>query len=88
MDLTDWMAEVRNGAMEMYEKLARLDRVWAIFARIQARDAQEVHAAAPCYDCEPATKAATGSSTTKAVKLRRQKGSAREVLLDSNLPFN
>ena len=49
---------------------------------------EEVHAAAPCYDCEPATKAATGSSTTKAVKLRRQKGSAREVLLDSNLPFN
>ena len=85
----DWMAEVRNGAMEMYEKLARLDRVWRVFARIQALDAQEVHAAAPCYDCEPATKAATGSSTnTKAVKLRRQKGSAREVLLDSNLPFN
>ena len=83
------MAEVRNGAMEMYEKLARLDRVWPVFARIEARDAQEVHAAAPCYDCEPATKAATGSSAnTKAVKLRRQKGSARDVLLDSNLPFN
>ena len=24
------MAEVRNGAMEMYEKLARLDRVWPV----------------------------------------------------------
>ncbi len=73
-----WLAEAKNGAMDLYDKLARLDFVRDRFVQIAAEDEKKVQEAihanqCACNDCSlPVVEERRRKPKSKAAKTRQQ----------------
>ena len=75
-----WLAEAKNGAMDLYDKLARLDFVRDRFVKIAAEDEQKVQEAihenkCACLECKmpPGAEEMPRKPKSKAAKNKQQK---------------